>query len=58
MQGHVSVSHVQAIWIGFAPIQSDVMKELGVSATYVNFLSLVFMIATCLKVGCLDIPIN
>eukprot|EP00439_Symbiodinium_sp_Y106_P078055 s1237_g16.t2 len=34
----------QAIWIGFAPIESDVMTEYGVSATFVNFLSMIFMI--------------
>ena len=34
----------QAMWIGFAPIEVDVMKDYGVSSTYVNFLSLVFMI--------------
>ncbi|CAE7526049.1 FLVCR1, partial [Symbiodinium necroappetens] len=34
----------QDIWIGFAPIGSDVMTEYGVSATFVNFLSMIFMI--------------
>lgn len=34
----------QAIWIGFAPIQKDVMNITGESATWVNMLSLVFMI--------------
>ena len=37
----------QAIWIGFAPIESDVMTEYGVSATFVNFLSMIFMIVPC-----------
>ncbi|CAE8603411.1 unnamed protein product [Polarella glacialis] len=34
----------QAIWIGFAPIQREVMEAYGVSAGWVNFQALVFMI--------------
>ena len=36
----------QAMWIGFAPIEEDVKTSFGCSSTWVNLLSLVFMIAT------------
>lgn len=34
----------QAMWIGFAPIEAEVMNTFGASSTWVNLLSLVFMI--------------
>lgn len=34
----------QAMWIGFAPIEAEVMDTFGASSTWVNLLSLVFMI--------------
>jgi len=34
----------QAMWIGFAPIEEDVKTSFGCSSTWVNLLSLVFMI--------------
>eukprot|EP00929_Paragymnodinium_shiwhaense_P064156 TRINITY_DN32100_c0_g1_i1.p1 TRINITY_DN32100_c0_g1~~TRINITY_DN32100_c0_g1_i1.p1 ORF type:complete len:930 (+),score=175.82 TRINITY_DN32100_c0_g1_i1:146-2935(+) len=36
---------VQAVWIGFAPAQSRIVDTYEVSATWVNMLSLCFMIA-------------
>ena len=36
----------QAMWIGFSPIEVEVMKTFEASATWVNLLSLVFMFAT------------
>lgn len=35
----------QAIWIGFSPIESEVTQVCGVSVTWANNLSLVFMVA-------------
>lgn len=36
----------QAMWIGFAPIEAEVMDTFGASSTWVNLLSLVFMIVS------------
>jgi len=34
----------QAIWIGFSPVQTEMMARCDVSSTWVNFLSLSFMV--------------
>ena len=41
----------QAMWIGFAPIEAEVMQRFDVSSTWVNFLSLAFMIAPRLQLA-------
>lgn len=41
----------QAMWIGFAPIEAEVIHTFDASSTWVNLLSLVFMIASKLQIG-------